>query len=223
MFQFRGSTRREALSPAEDQHHAGRSRGAGISRRQFSRPWSGPFPMGLPVKTNRSSWVSPNSGNCICCLCLSREAVIPSWLVRPPVLSTSLRVLNPQLYPAIWDPQVTGKTRGPSAGGNRLSLAWSFLDPVAAGQATLDITELWGERFLGELGQKLLRSSVTPHCNPHRCHAASGTGIVSPSKKPDFGSHGKGITPWRVGRTTVHPHCSSPVFRTNPCHIHWGE
>lgn len=55
--QFLGSARRGPPSPAEEQGQAGCGRGAGISLRQFSRPWSGELPTGLPVKTQHSwSW-----------------------------------------------------------------------------------------------------------------------------------------------------------------------
>lgn len=55
--EFLGSARRGPPSPAEEQGQAGCSRGAGISLRQFSRPWSGELPTGLPVKTQHSrSW-----------------------------------------------------------------------------------------------------------------------------------------------------------------------
>lgn len=57
--QFLGSARRGPPSPAEEQGQAGCGRGAGISLRQFSRPWSGELPMGLPVKTQHSwSWLA---------------------------------------------------------------------------------------------------------------------------------------------------------------------
>lgn len=51
--QVLGSTLRGSLSPAKDQDQAGCDLGTGISRRQFSRPWSGALPTGIPVTTQR--------------------------------------------------------------------------------------------------------------------------------------------------------------------------
>lgn len=55
--QFPGSALCGPLSPTEDRDPAGCGPGAGISLRQFSRPWSGELPTGLPVKTQHlQSW-----------------------------------------------------------------------------------------------------------------------------------------------------------------------
>lgn len=54
--EFLGSARRGPPSPAEEQGQAGCSRGAGISLRQFSRPWSGELPTGLPFP-GRCPWL----------------------------------------------------------------------------------------------------------------------------------------------------------------------
>lgn len=70
--QFLGSALRGPLSPAEDQDQAGCDLGAGISRRQFSRPWSGELPTGPPVKSRHlelhQSLASVNPRSIACAL-----------------------------------------------------------------------------------------------------------------------------------------------------------
>lgn len=56
--QFLGSALCGPLSLAEDQDEADCGLGTGISLRQFSRPWSGELPTGLPAKTQHlQSWM----------------------------------------------------------------------------------------------------------------------------------------------------------------------
>ena len=88
--QFLGSTLHGPLCPAEEQDQVGCGPGAGISLRQFSRPWSGELPTGLPVKTQHSR----------------------SWLVR----ARSCEPQEPRLCPVSSAAGATGGGAGPEAG-----------------------------------------------------------------------------------------------------------
>lgn len=105
--QFLGSALCGPLSPAEDQDEADCGLGTGISRRQFSRPWSGELPTGLPAKTQH----------------------LQSWMVR----AQSQRTLGAWLCPCVrgsWGPgrrhRVLGLSRqapGPKHIGHSSGLA----------------------------------------------------------------------------------------------------
>lgn len=69
--QFLGSVLFNPLSAAKGQGQAACGLGIGISRRQFSRPWSGEFPGGYPAKVkHEQSWMRGQCSGKPCSLSL---------------------------------------------------------------------------------------------------------------------------------------------------------
>lgn len=136
--QFLGSALRGPLSPAEDQDQAGCDLGAGISRRQFSRPWSGELPTGPPVKSRHlelhQSLASVNPRSIACAL--SRAAGPTGGGAECWTCHGSSGPLDQDLAPSTWQPWLWGALPKPG-------------QPVSA----TDV-EAWSGAAMREAGRK---------------------------------------------------------------------